>query len=304
MRRRLLALLLLAAVLALAALALLRPRAPLPAGVGGAIVFVSDRDGVPALYWRRLPKHRARRLTFGSEPVSDPAASPDATRVAFAMNGRIGVVAVASGEVAHPDAGRRLEGRAAGLARRRPPSRGVGPAAGRRAGRAAAARPADGRRRRPPPADAPARRRRHQPGAVPGRDRDRLRARGPADARGPRGRPRAPDDAAASSATVRRASCRRDAWSAPGARASGTASTRSTPTAVRARPWSRAAASTARSRRRRTGASCWRRSATTWASTRCSALVGGPRDELQLLDARGRDLAVLERSARSADWAR
>ncbi len=96
------ALALAAALLALAgavAFALLRPRAPLPEGVGGAIAFVSDRDGVAALYWRRLPKSRTRRLTFGSEPVADPAVSPDGTRVAFSMNGRIGLVAVASGEV-------------------------------------------------------------------------------------------------------------------------------------------------------------------------------------------------------------
>lgn len=96
------ALALAAAGLALAGVvlfALLRPRAPLPDHLAGAIAFVSDRDGVAALYWRRLPKGRARRLTFGSEPVADPAVSGDGTRVAFAMNGRIGVVAVASGEV-------------------------------------------------------------------------------------------------------------------------------------------------------------------------------------------------------------
>ena len=77
---------------------LLRPAAPLPSGLPGAIVFVSDRDGTPALYWRRLPRDRERRLTFGSEAVGEPAVSPDGTRVAFSMNGRIGVVAVASGE--------------------------------------------------------------------------------------------------------------------------------------------------------------------------------------------------------------
>ena len=71
----------------------------LPPDLEGGIVFVSDRDGTPALYWRRLPRDRERRLTFGSEPVSEPAVSPDGTRVAFSMNGRIGVVAVASGEV-------------------------------------------------------------------------------------------------------------------------------------------------------------------------------------------------------------
>jgi Tol biopolymer transport system component len=59
---------------------------------------VSDRDGTPALYWRRLPRDRERRLTFGSEAVGEPAVSPDGTRVAFSMNGRIGVAAVASGE--------------------------------------------------------------------------------------------------------------------------------------------------------------------------------------------------------------
>jgi Tol biopolymer transport system component len=76
----------------------LRPGPPLPAGLAGAIVFVSDRDGTPALYWRRLPRDRERRLTFGSEAVGEPAVSPDGTRVAFSMNGRIGVVAAASGD--------------------------------------------------------------------------------------------------------------------------------------------------------------------------------------------------------------
>jgi Tol biopolymer transport system component len=71
----------------------------LPPELTGAIVFVSDRDGVPALYWRRLPRDRERRLGFGSEPAGEPAVSPDGTRVAFSMNGRVGMVAVASGEV-------------------------------------------------------------------------------------------------------------------------------------------------------------------------------------------------------------
>jgi Tol biopolymer transport system component len=90
------------AALVLTALAagwlLLRPGSPPPAGLPGAIVFVSDRDGTPALYWRRLPRDRERRLTFGSEAVGEPSVSPDGTRVAFSMNGRIGVVAVVSGE--------------------------------------------------------------------------------------------------------------------------------------------------------------------------------------------------------------
>jgi Tol biopolymer transport system component len=86
-------------LLALAAWLALARGPELPPELSGAIVFVSDRDGAPALYWRRLPRDRERRLTFGSEPVSEPAVSPDGTSVAFSMNGRIGVVAVASGEV-------------------------------------------------------------------------------------------------------------------------------------------------------------------------------------------------------------
>ena len=78
---------------------LLRPAPALPAGLPGALVFVSDRDGTPALYWRGLPGELARRLTFGSEPVGEPAVSPDGTRVAFSMNGRIGFVVVATGDV-------------------------------------------------------------------------------------------------------------------------------------------------------------------------------------------------------------
>ena len=126
--------------LLVAAWLLLRPAAPLPPGLPGAIVFVSDRDGTPALYWRRLPRDRERRLTFGSEAVGEPAVSPDGTRVAFSMNGRIGVVAVASGEHAHPHPRRRLEGRAAVLAARRPAPRRLREAPRGRAGGTAPAR--------------------------------------------------------------------------------------------------------------------------------------------------------------------
>jgi len=77
----------------------LRPGPALPSGLPRALVFVSDRDGTPALYWRGLPDGRARRLTFGSEAVGEPAVSPDGTRVAFSMNGRIGLVSLASGDV-------------------------------------------------------------------------------------------------------------------------------------------------------------------------------------------------------------
>ena len=90
---------LLALGLAIAAWLALRDRSQLPDGLTGAVVYVSDRDGIPALYWRRLPGERERRLTFGSEAVSEPSISPDATRVAFSMNGRIGLLSVASGDI-------------------------------------------------------------------------------------------------------------------------------------------------------------------------------------------------------------
>lgn len=94
---------LLLGALALAAVAgtvaLSRVEPPLPPGLGGAIAFVSSRDGIPALYWRRLPRDPARRMTFGSEPASDPAVSPDGTRVAFSLNGRLAIVTVATAEL-------------------------------------------------------------------------------------------------------------------------------------------------------------------------------------------------------------
>jgi Tol biopolymer transport system component len=87
-------------VLGLAATAyVVGSREALPSDVRGGLVFVSDRDGTASLYWRRLPRDRERRLTHTSEPVADPAISPDGTQVAFAMGGRIGLVAVATGEV-------------------------------------------------------------------------------------------------------------------------------------------------------------------------------------------------------------
>jgi Tol biopolymer transport system component len=87
-----------ALLLALAAWLLLRDREPLPPGLSGAIVFVSDRDGAPALYWRRLPAGRARRLTTMADPAVEPALSPDGTRVAFAMGGRIALVPSSGGD--------------------------------------------------------------------------------------------------------------------------------------------------------------------------------------------------------------
>jgi Tol biopolymer transport system component len=71
----------------------------LPADLTGAIVFVSDRAGVEALFLRRFPKGEDRRLTFTSEPAREPAFSPEGTRVAFSMGGRIGLVSLPSGDV-------------------------------------------------------------------------------------------------------------------------------------------------------------------------------------------------------------
>jgi Tol biopolymer transport system component len=72
---------------------------PLPQGVQGLLVYVSDRSGMDALYARRLPDGEERRLTFLNEPVREPAISPNGRWVAFSMRGRIGLVAVASGQV-------------------------------------------------------------------------------------------------------------------------------------------------------------------------------------------------------------
>jgi Tol biopolymer transport system component len=97
--RRLLALFLLAAALAAGwAWRASRPK-PLPSGVRGTLVFVSDREGHDSLYVKRLPDGEARRLTFEAEPVREPALSPDATRVAFAVGGRIGLASLDSGDV-------------------------------------------------------------------------------------------------------------------------------------------------------------------------------------------------------------
>ena len=71
----------------------------LPGDLTGAIVFVSDRTGMDALYLRRLPKGEDQRLTFAGEPVREPTFSPDGTRVAFSMGGRIGLVSLPSGDV-------------------------------------------------------------------------------------------------------------------------------------------------------------------------------------------------------------
>jgi Tol biopolymer transport system component len=82
-----------------AAFLLLRGAPAIPADVSGAFVYVSDRDGLDALYERRLPHGDDRRLTFLNEPIRDPAVSPDSTRVAFSVGGRIGVLSRHGGDV-------------------------------------------------------------------------------------------------------------------------------------------------------------------------------------------------------------
>jgi Tol biopolymer transport system component len=72
---------------------------PLPPGLSGTLLYVSDRGGVDTLYARVLPAGPERRLTFFSESVRDPALSFDGARVAFSVGGRIGVVSLASGDV-------------------------------------------------------------------------------------------------------------------------------------------------------------------------------------------------------------
>jgi Tol biopolymer transport system component len=74
-------------------------RPPLPGDLAGAVAFVSDRAGLDAIYLRRLPGGEDRRLTYTGEPAREPAISPDGTRVAFSMGGRIGVVSLHSGDV-------------------------------------------------------------------------------------------------------------------------------------------------------------------------------------------------------------
>lgn len=68
----------------------------LPADVAGTLVFVSDRTGIDALYLRRLPDGPDLRLTYLGEPAADPALSPDAQHVAFAVGGRIAVLSLAT----------------------------------------------------------------------------------------------------------------------------------------------------------------------------------------------------------------
>lgn len=71
------------------------PDAPL----AGTLVFVSDRNGIDALYMRRLPGGLDLRLSYLGEPVRDPALSPDAASAAFAVGGRIALMTLATRDI-------------------------------------------------------------------------------------------------------------------------------------------------------------------------------------------------------------
>src|SRR5262245_28630507 len=73
--------------------------APLPAGLRGTLVYISDRLGSDALFLRRLPDGVETRLTYFTEPIREPALSPDGRRVAFTMGGRVGVADLKTGDV-------------------------------------------------------------------------------------------------------------------------------------------------------------------------------------------------------------
>ncbi len=86
-------------LLGAAALLLRGPRTPLPPDLAGTLVFVSDRSGGESLYVRRLPRGQDQRVTTTSEPVREPRLSPDGSRVAFSMGGRIALVSLTSQDV-------------------------------------------------------------------------------------------------------------------------------------------------------------------------------------------------------------
>lgn len=76
-----------------------RGETPLPADLKGTLVFVSGRAGLDSLFVKRLPDGEERRLTVESEPVAEPALSPDGACAAFVVGGRIGLATLRSGDV-------------------------------------------------------------------------------------------------------------------------------------------------------------------------------------------------------------
>ena len=71
----------------------------LPPDLTGTLVYVSDRDGRDTLYLRRLPDGADFQIANLTEPVEEPALSPDGRQVAFAMGGRIGLVTIETHDV-------------------------------------------------------------------------------------------------------------------------------------------------------------------------------------------------------------
>jgi len=70
----------------------------LPRDLSGTLVFVSDRLGTEYVFLRHLPGGEERRLTTLPDVARDPAISPDGTRVAVAMGGRIALISIATGQ--------------------------------------------------------------------------------------------------------------------------------------------------------------------------------------------------------------
>ncbi len=68
----------------------------LPGDLRGKVYFVSDRDGRDAVFAKELPSGKESPFLAIDEPVGDPALSPDGGQMAFAMGGRIGLLALAS----------------------------------------------------------------------------------------------------------------------------------------------------------------------------------------------------------------
>jgi Tol biopolymer transport system component len=68
----------------------------IPGDLTGTLVFISDREGRPALYLRRLPDGADFVITAQDEPVDEPALSPSGKHVAFTMGGRVGIVSLDS----------------------------------------------------------------------------------------------------------------------------------------------------------------------------------------------------------------
>lgn len=76
-----------------------RREPPLPDGLRGMLVYISDHDGLDTLYAWRLPDGPERRLAVAQEPAREPAVSPDGSRVAFVLGGRIALADLRGGDL-------------------------------------------------------------------------------------------------------------------------------------------------------------------------------------------------------------